>query len=415
MGGAGGLRTRALKLLVLTNMYPPHHLGGYELLSRDVLEHLRRAGHEVTVLTSWRGRRRPWGRGDERRWLRLRLPQEPMRGGLAMELLGYVWNRVVAGVVVARVQPDAVVVFNSSGLGAPLLGALHRQGRRPVLHDVCDTYLVHMAGADAWLSLRDAPLRGARRAARRVLLAAGRPVLGGAPRVGLCRSHFRSQWLLDQHRAAPHLDVDGAVVIRNGTKLPADPPPPAPPASILFVGRLVPEKGPQILLDALAALPREALAREPRVTIAGPAPDEAFCEELRGRAARLDGVPVEFLGHIPHAAALHAMREHAILAYPVTWDEPSGGSLPEAMAAGMAVVATGTGGSGELLVDGENALVVPPGDADALAGALGRLILDDGLRARVTAGARATAAAMPLDAMLDEVAARIAAAVRSGG
>src|SRR5579859_3736774 len=41
-----------MKILVVTNLYPPHHVGGYELGCRDIVEQLRRRGHEVRVLTS---------------------------------------------------------------------------------------------------------------------------------------------------------------------------------------------------------------------------------------------------------------------------------------------------------------------------------------------------------------------------
>jgi glycosyltransferase involved in cell wall biosynthesis len=81
------------------------------------------------------------------------------------------------------------------------------------------------------------------------------------------------------------------------------------------------------------------------------------------------------------------------------------------MATGMAIVATGTGGSGELLVDGENCLLVAPGDSPGLARALERLILDDALRERLSAGALATAAQRPRGRALDDAEARIAAAV----
>jgi glycosyltransferase involved in cell wall biosynthesis len=62
------------------------------------------------------------------------------------------------------------------------------------------------------------------------------------------------------------------------------------------------------------------------------------------------------------------------------------------MSVGRPVVATGTGGSAEYLRDGENALVVAPGDAAALAAAVRRLAGDAALRERIVAGGRATAA-----------------------
>ena len=77
--------------------------------------------------------------------------------------------------------------------------------------------------------------------------------------------------------------------------------------------------------------------------------------------------------------------------FPVTWNEPWGLVPLEAMATGRPVIATGTGGSGEYLRDGENALLVPPGDAGALAEAVKRLAADPDLRAHLRAGGLTTA------------------------
>jgi glycosyltransferase involved in cell wall biosynthesis len=73
----------------------------------------------------------------------------------------------------------------------------------------------------------------------------------------------------------------------------------------------------------------------------------------------------------------------------------------EAMACGTPVVATGTGGSGEYLEDRVNCLIVPPGNADALAAAVRTLAADPALRARVIAGGARTAADLTLDRLAD--------------
>jgi glycosyltransferase involved in cell wall biosynthesis len=63
-------------------------------------------------------------------------------------------------------------------------------------------------------------------------------------------------------------------------------------------------------------------------------------------------------------------------------------SILEAMAAGLPVVSSRVGGVPELVVDGETGLLVPPGDPEALAVALGRLVADPGLRRRLGAAGR---------------------------
>ena len=58
-----------MKILVVTNFYPPHYVGGYELGCRDVVEGLRQRGHKVDVLTSTWGVDRPLQEGGVHRWL----------------------------------------------------------------------------------------------------------------------------------------------------------------------------------------------------------------------------------------------------------------------------------------------------------------------------------------------------------
>lgn len=81
-----------------------------------------------------------------------------------------------------------------------------------------------------------------------------------------------------------------------------------------------------------------------------------------------------------------------VVVFPVEWPEPWGLVPLEAMSVGRPVVATGTGGSGEYLADGENCLLFPPGDAAALAGRVRELAASPELRARLREGGFATAA-----------------------
>jgi glycosyltransferase involved in cell wall biosynthesis len=113
---------------------------------------------------------------------------------------------------------------------------------------------------------------------------------------------------------------------------------------------------------------------------------------VRAQAERL-GVRdrVDLAGARPRAALPDTYAGHDALLFPVTWEEPWGLVPLEAMAIGRPVIATGRGGSGEYLRDGENCLLHPPGDAAALADAVRRLAADPDLRARLRAGGLATA------------------------
>ena len=161
-------------------------------------------------------------------------------------------------------------------------------------------------------------------------------------------------------------------------------PEPAPYAGdvprVAVVGRLVPVKGHQTLLDAVA----KASDRVPglEVEIAGSGPLE---QELRSRSAELglDGT-VRFLGHVPGATAV---LERASVVLVPSLGEGFGMVALEAMERGRAVVASAVGGLPEIVADGATGLLVPPGDADALAGAIVALAQDpDRARALGSAG-----------------------------
>ena len=149
--------------------------------------------------------------------------------------------------------------------------------------------------------------------------------------------------------------------------------------TILFVGRLVEKKGVQVLLDAVRSLGSEA---DLRVVIGGDGPLRAPLE------ASAVGLPVEFLGSLTRAQVAEQLAGAAVVVFPSV---PAGTgdqdglpvALLEAIATGPAVVASRLPGLDEAIEDDVHGLLVAPGDAGALAGALHRLLGDDGLRRRL--------------------------------
>ena len=158
---------------------------------------------------------------------------------------------------------------------------------------------------------------------------------------------------------------------------------------IVFVGRLVPGKGAEVLVDAMGRV----LADGPpaRLTIVG---DGELRPALEERAAPL-GAAVGFAGPLPPAAVADLLREATVVAVPATQPEGLGLVALEAMAAGALVVGTAVGGQAETVRDGENGVVVPPDDAAALAAALRHALAIAPTAAgdRLRAAGRATAAA----------------------
>ncbi|HRZ84164.1 MAG TPA: glycosyltransferase family 4 protein, partial [Candidatus Hydrogenedentes bacterium] len=99
------------------------------------------------------------------------------------------------------------------------------------------------------------------------------------------------------------------------------------------------------------------------------------------------------LGWMSHAEALSLYQGADIAVVPSLWREPFGLVAVEAMAAGLPVVASDTGGLSDIVLPGETGLLVPPGDEGSLAAALETLLDGDVLRARLGAAGRARAEA----------------------
>ncbi len=149
--------------------------------------------------------------------------------------------------------------------------------------------------------------------------------------------------------------------------------------TILFVGRLLAEKG---LLDLISAMPAVTRQTNCRLLVAGhgPAADPA-------RALAVDlgvGHSVQFAGHLDDEGLARLYSSAAVFALPTYWDEGFPTVILEAMAAGLPIVTTRWRGPADHLVEGRNALFVPPRDSDAVATALTRLLDDPDLRRRMS-------------------------------
>jgi glycosyltransferase involved in cell wall biosynthesis len=163
---------------------------------------------------------------------------------------------------------------------------------------------------------------------------------------------------------------------------------PGPRPTVTYAGRLVREKGVDVLLHAF----RQVLDDyEPRASllVAGTGPEERRLRALAGRLGL--GTAVEWLGQLTAAEMASRFATAWVHAVPSTWAEPFGLTATEAMMRGTPAVVSATGGLIESVVDRETGLHVPPSDPDALAGALGRLLVDRPLTTRMGIAARVRA------------------------
>ena len=144
--------------------------------------------------------------------------------------------------------------------------------------------------------------------------------------------------------------------------------------ALVFAGRLGPQKALGVALQALVDVPATTL------TVAGDGPERPTLE-ARARELRLDG-RVSFLGSVPREQVLRLFHAADASVLPSAWENfPH--TVVEALAVGCPVIATAVGGVPEVVRDGENGLLVGPGDPAALAEAIARFFADDALRGRL--------------------------------
>ena len=160
--------------------------------------------------------------------------------------------------------------------------------------------------------------------------------------------------------------------------------------TILHVARLVEVKGTEYLIRGFAQLAAEH--PDVRLDIIGDGPLKASLQALSGTLGVVDRV--RFLGGMPHAQVLAAMRMAAMLVLPSVRtatgrEEGLGMVLLEAAATGIPAIGSRIGGIPEGVLDGETGFLVPPRDPAALAARMRNLLADPALRLRMGTAARA--------------------------
>jgi glycosyltransferase involved in cell wall biosynthesis len=366
------------RVLAIGNMYPPHHFGGYELVWRSAVEHLRAAGHEVRVLTTdLRTASRLPDDPDVYRELRWYwhdhgFPHRGLRETVALERHGH----AVLARHLASLRPEVVTWWSMGGMPLGLIEAVRRRGL-PAVAFVHDDWLVYGPHVDGWLRRFGGRKAMAAPVAERLLGLPARIDLPAAARYVFVSDTMRRSAGVEGEVAHSGIHPDFLTVVPErpwGWEL-------------LYVGRLDARKGIDTAIEALAHLPEAA-----RLAIVGGSDER---EEARLRViAERSGVAarVSFCGQRDREGLLAAYAAADAVVFPVRWEEPWGLVPLEAMGVGRPVVATGRGGSSEYLRDGHNCLLFQTDEPASLAAAIERLAADRPLRVHLREAGRETAA-----------------------
>jgi glycosyltransferase involved in cell wall biosynthesis len=155
-------------------------------------------------------------------------------------------------------------------------------------------------------------------------------------------------------------------VVRGGVPIQTQRRPLSSPPTVAFAGRLVREKGADVLLHAFAKVVVQL--PESRLLLVGYGPEYVRLKELISQLGL--STDVSLLGQLPPPEMERCFASAWVQVVPSRWEEPFGLAAVDAMMRGTAVIASHSGGLSEIVRQGETGLLVAPGDVDALATAL---------------------------------------------
>jgi glycosyltransferase involved in cell wall biosynthesis len=424
-----------MKILVLTNLYPPHHAGTFDNHCQSVVESLRLRGHSIFVLTSSHGLRSEQLDEDVHRRLLLNgvygHPAVTAYSELrAMEL----HNNQVMQETIEQVAPEVVHVFSLLGLSKSLIFTL-RNSRLPVVYDVFDHWLSANVREDPWLRYWNSPslplFTQSSRKAMELSGERGRLDSSAPTRMGKGYDRLPALFGDAKERAAVEPNTIGGFrfdriyfcsealksltekvgfVVRHASVIypgitaayiGALKPPGAPMSKFLLVTRLTPESGAMTALKALQIARQAGL----KITLSIYGRGDSSCvAELRSFAVSRQ-LPVEFLNVSNHNSDLPAVyKAHDVLLHTPEWAEPFPFTPMEAMGCGLPVIGATSGGAGELLRHGENCLTYPSGDAAQLAARIQELLISPALRCQMAETAQSEVLAKFNDAtVMDQI------------
>lgn len=408
-----------MRLLFLSNLYPPHGQGGYEEWCQEVATQLRARGHEIVVLTSRHGSQNMettdpnWVRRD----LHLEMELVSLRNGIQFFTHRRQHERENLATLrsyIHRFHPEGIVIWGMWNIvrSVPILAEELLPGRVayyvgdywPTLPSQFEYYW--KAPAQYWYTQLPKAILGM---AAHYVLAQETVAKPNFARVIFPTLFMRNELVKRGMKPGESMVIYGAADTapylqcdcRQAYHHPVEK---SEKIRLLYAGRIRSDKGVHIAIKALGRLVQDYNFQNIELLIAGSGDRDylTFLEYLV-RRHRLEKY-VTFLGQQTKEAMPALYHQTDIFLFTSVWQEPFGRVLIEAMAAGVAVVGSTVGGVTEILRDNETALTYPPGDAEKLAAQVARLIESPELRQQVaTAGKRVAVERFDIQRMALEI------------
>ncbi len=410
-----------MRVLVISAFYPPYAIGGCEHKAQEIDKQLRARGHAVHVLTSTYGVHAPGQEPGIHRLLSLESNLYHYRPSSVITYSRRLRrNLQVTRDIIQAVRPEVVLVHVMWNLtwGIPWTA-----------EQMCPGRVVYYV-ADHWPYVPDVHVRYWQLPANRSLPRRLKQWLAPLALAWIQRQNRRFQLRFDhvlcvsraiRDALLEHTEIppERMQVVYNGidTKRFRPQSPETTESrtglALLYAGSLVPHKGVHTAIQAMEELHRTGSLEGVQLTVAGSGhPD--YEARLRDHVARagLDE-HVRFIGHVARDQMPELLPRFDVLLFPSIWEEPLARIVQEAMACGLVVVGTPTGGTPEILEDGETGLVFPPEDPRALADRIRYLKENPQAMAKIRQNARVRVVEQfDMVRMVDEIEAYLSAVAR---
>lgn len=402
-----------MRILFISAFYPPYVIGGWEQLVQDINVHLQARGHHTLVLTS--NYQVPAGsihRKDVHRLLHLESDLVHYRHlAFFRSHPGHLeHNLQITRDTLAEFRPDVVFVHGMWNLSRGIPWQAEQQLPGKVIYYVASDWpyapSVHRQYWEA----------GAKRPLHKLLkrLLAPQALQRLEQEEQRFPLEFRRVLCVSQavcaelHRQAG-IPVENLRVVYNGVEVDRFVPRsigsgPKRGLSILYAGSLVPHKGVHTAIQAIGLLAEKGELDGTSLTIVGSGNPE-YEQGLRRMVAEKSlEDKVWFWPRVSREEMPALLSKFDALIFPSIWEEPLARMMQEAMASGLVVIGTPTGGTPEILENEITGLTFPPGDEKSLAALVSRLAADPQLRERLAANARRVVVErFNLDRMVDEI------------
>ncbi|MBF0408000.1 MAG: glycosyltransferase family 4 protein [Candidatus Riflebacteria bacterium] len=384
-----------MKILIISNLYPPHYLGGYEILCAQVVESFIRSGHEITVLTSnftssaspssVQTSEKVHGNSEQRPEQIIRkLTLYPDFGkppviDRMMRLSQTRHNRNLTREIIAKGNFDAIFIWSQLRLSIGCAAAAEESGIK-VFYTFNDEHIIGYKPAEFSLY----PIKLLKYLRDRYIFQditfenlkfQRTTCISATLKNNLLRQGLK---IPDSKVIFQGIPVENFPCKENSGEIHS-------PLKLLYAGQLHEYKGVHVLLEAAAKLVKIRQLKL-NITIAGDGPAEY--KSTLNKLAKDCACPVEFCGRLPHSELPALYRNNDIFIFPSLWQEPFGLTHLEAMASGTPVVSTNDGGHGEFLKNHENSLIFEKGNSDQLADCIFELVSNDTLRSEIIKTAR---------------------------